>query len=309
MKIMKKTKNIEGVKWEIGELCHLEKGRQIDTELLNNDNKYPYINGGIEPSGFYTDYNTPGQTITISEGGASCGYVNFVEENFWCGCHCYRLTNIQMIPKYVFYALKANQDKLMALRTGSAMPNIKKSSLEKFEITLCEDEVFQRKVVQALDKVVTLIESRKQQLEKLDELIKARFVEMFGDVEGNPYDIPTRDMTSVCEIIDGDRGVNYPKQDEFSDSGYCLFLNAKNVTAEGFVFENCLFISKEKDIALRKGKLQRGDVVLTTRGTIGNLAYYSSSIPFDNIRINSGMVILRMRHNIISEIFSLNNSS
>lgn len=101
----------------------------------------------------------------------------------------------------------------------------------------------------------------------------------------------------LCEteidIIDGDRGKNYPKKDEFSNDGYCVFLNAKNVTKTGFQFENIQYITQEKDELLRKGKLKRGDIVLTTRGTIGNIALYDDSIPFDDMRINSGMVIYR----------------
>jgi type I restriction enzyme S subunit len=95
------------------------------------------------------------------------------------------------------------------------------------------------------------------------------------------------------DIIDGDRGINYPKQDEFSENGYCLFLNAKNVTKEGFLFDECYFITKEKDQILRKGKLKRNDIVLTTRGTVGNIGFYHSGVPFEHIRINSGMVIIR----------------
>ncbi|MBI5841678.1 MAG: restriction endonuclease subunit S [Chloroflexi bacterium] len=95
------------------------------------------------------------------------------------------------------------------------------------------------------------------------------------------------------EIIDGDRGVNYPKQSDFMASGYCLFLNAGNVTEIGFDFSDCSFISEAKDNKLRKGKLARHDIVLTTRGTVGNLAYYDDRIPFENIRLNSGMVIIR----------------
>jgi len=95
------------------------------------------------------------------------------------------------------------------------------------------------------------------------------------------------------KIIDGDRGVNYPKKDDFTKEGYCLFLNTKNVRTDGFNFDELMFISEEKDKKLRKGKLQRDDVLLTTRGTIGNTAYYGSSIPYNNIRINSGMLIFR----------------
>lgn len=97
----------------------------------------------------------------------------------------------------------------------------------------------------------------------------------------------------IADIIDGDRGKNYPKQNEFRDKGYCLFLNTGNVTRQGFNFYNNLFITEEKDKILRKGKLMRGDIVFTSRGTIGNTAYYSDKIPYDNVRINSGMVILR----------------
>jgi type I restriction enzyme, S subunit len=95
------------------------------------------------------------------------------------------------------------------------------------------------------------------------------------------------------EIIDGDRGTNYPNQSELFSTGYCLFLNAKNVTTDGFVFNECYFVSKEKDQKLRKGKLQRNDIVLTTRGTVGNIGFYNERIPYENMRINSGMVIIR----------------
>ena len=95
------------------------------------------------------------------------------------------------------------------------------------------------------------------------------------------------------DIIDGDRGKNYPKQNELSDTGYCLFLSATNVTRDRLDFSQCQFITEQKDDVLRKGKLQRDDVVLTTRGTIGNTAFFNSSVPYDHMRINSGMVILR----------------
>jgi len=105
------------------------------------------------------------------------------------------------------------------------------------------------------------------------------------------------------EIIDGDRGKNYPKQNEFMGSGYCLFLSAANVTKTGFSFDQCLFIDESKDAVLNKGKLKREDIVLTTRGTIGNTAYFSRTVPFNNIRINSGMVILRCDQSRISPPF------
>lgn len=107
----------------------------------------------------------------------------------------------------------------------------------------------------------------------------------------------------LSEIIDGDRGKNYPQQHEFFDSGYCLFLNTGNVTTEGFSFQSTQFITKEKCDALRKGKLQRGDIVYTTRGTVGNAAFYNTHVPYEHIRINSGMVIIRPNEKIICAEF------
>ena len=95
------------------------------------------------------------------------------------------------------------------------------------------------------------------------------------------------------QILDGDRGKNYPSQDEFSDYGYCLFLSTKNVRSIGFDFSECQFVSKERDELLRKGRLQRNDVVLTTRGTVGNLGFFNDKVSYEKIRINSGMVIIR----------------
>lgn len=95
------------------------------------------------------------------------------------------------------------------------------------------------------------------------------------------------------QIIDGDRGKAYPKHGEFSDDRYCLFLSATNVTSSGFDFSECQFISEQKDEELRKGRLSRQDVVLTTRGTLGNVALYGDDVPYDYVRINSGMVIMR----------------
>lgn len=95
------------------------------------------------------------------------------------------------------------------------------------------------------------------------------------------------------DIIDGDRGKQYPKQHEFLAEGPCLFLNTGNVTKDGFSFAATMFVSDQKDAALRKGKLAREDIVMTTRGTIGNCAYFHARVPYDSVRINSGMVIFR----------------
>jgi hypothetical protein len=99
--------------------------------------------------------------------------------------------------------------------------------------------------------------------------------------------------TTTIQLIDGDRGVNYPSKKDFSHDDFCLFLDSSNLTKNGFNFSSKLFISRDKDKAMGKGRLQRGDIVMNTRGTIGNMGYYKDDIPFNNIRINSGMLIIR----------------
>jgi len=101
------------------------------------------------------------------------------------------------------------------------------------------------------------------------------------------------------QIIDGDRGKNYPSRTDQLDEGFCLFLNAGNVTTDGFKFDNKTFITKERDELLRKGKLQRNDIVITTRGTVGNVAFYDHKISIEHLRINSGMVIIRTDENLL----------
>lgn len=205
---------------------------------------------------------------------------------------------------FLMYALKSPLiiEQYEKQKQGVAQINLSLQNVSDFRIPKLSLED-QCHIAAILDKVTDLIAQRRAQLDKLDLLVKSRFVEMFGDPEVNSFKLPSIPMTNLCEIIDGDRGPNYPKQEEFSSDGYCLFLNAKNVTNSGFCFNQCLYISKEKDSLMRKGKLQRGDIVLTTRGTIGNLAFYDNTIPYENVRINSGMVILRVHKEQITEIF------
>lgn len=147
-----------------------------------------------------------------------------------------------------------------------------------------------------LDEAVAAIATAKGNVEKNVQNARALFEGYLQSVftqRGNGWAEQKLGDDNLVEIIDGDRGVNYPKTADFHSEGYCLFLNTKNVRPDGFDFEFTMFVTPEKDKQLRKGKLKRDDVVLTTRGTIGNIGLYGEDVPFDNIRINSGMLILR----------------
>jgi len=98
---------------------------------------------------------------------------------------------------------------------------------------------------------------------------------------------------TTIQLIDGDRGVNYPNKKDFSSEDFCLFLDSSNLTKNGFNFSTKVFISRKKDEVMGNGRLNRGDLVMNTRGTIGNMGHYTDSIHYENIRINSGMLIIR----------------
>lgn len=102
------------------------------------------------------------------------------------------------------------------------------------------------------------------------------------------------------DIIDGDRGKNYPKKTEMTNQGHTLFLNNKNIINDYLDVTTGEFITENKSNELRKGKLIRDDIVMSTRGSVGNIGHYSENIALNNIRINSGMVILRNKNTQIN---------
>ena len=124
-------------KVKLGEIAQIKKGVQVNKDTLQEYGKYPTINGGIEPSGYSDNYNTEANTITISEGGNSCGYVNFITTKFWSGGHCYTIIpNDNIIKPYLFQQLKYLEPHIMNLRVGSGLPNIQLKTLTKLRCSL-----------------------------------------------------------------------------------------------------------------------------------------------------------------------------
>lgn len=111
--------------------------------------------------------------------------------------------------EYLWYALSSKIDELNSKGTGSTFKAVNKSTLSETEIPLPPlDE--QRHIAATLDKVTDLISKRRQQLDKLDELVKARFVEMFGDPVSNPYDWNLR---GLLQLGDCKNGMNFHSTD------------------------------------------------------------------------------------------------
>ena len=213
---------------KLSDITQYSKGVQINRDELIENGDYIYLNGGINPSGRWTEANVDGNTVTISEGGNSSGYINYITEPFWCGAHCYYLFNGPKNTKYLYYALKSQQERLFAIRSGACMPNIKKSDLGKFEFEFDPNEQRQNEIVESLSRVETIMTSRKSELELLDDLIKARFVEMFGNPVYNEKGWETKPLLEMGKCKNG---MNF----RYDESGVVI---------------NCLGVGDFKDLSI-----------------------------------------------------------
>ena len=143
--------------------------------------KYYVLNGGKEPSGYTNEWNTSENTITISEGGNSCGYVNFNTEKFWSGGHCYYLSNLhENVDDYYLYSyLKFKEEFIMRLRVGSGLPNIQKGDIENIKIQIVSKDN-QNKISNLLlsaDKKINSIQIQKENFENFKKgLLQQMFV-------------------------------------------------------------------------------------------------------------------------------------
>ena len=138
--------NIQGNWVTLKMVGDITKGKQINGSELSDEGMYYVMNGGITPSGYYNNYNTPANTISISEGGNSCGYVQYNSVPFWSGGHCYNLRIKKGFDlQYIFHFLKFKELDIMALRIGSGLPNIQKKDLEHFHVHV-PDFTTQKKV-------------------------------------------------------------------------------------------------------------------------------------------------------------------
>jgi len=165
---------------KLGDICEISKGKQLNKSELKELGKYPAINGGINPSGYTNRWNTKKNTTTISEGGNSCGFVNFIKVNFWSGGHCYSLLHpLMSINKYyLFQVVKFNEKYIMKLRVGSGLPNIQKKEINNFRVFIPSLNE-QQKIADLLRSIDIKIELVNTQLEQTKVFKKGLLQQMF----------------------------------------------------------------------------------------------------------------------------------
>lgn len=247
------------------ELCNPKQWKTISSNMLTDDGYPVYGANGV--IGYYNEYNHENRTILITCRGATCGTINICEPFSYVNGNAMALDDLSpdIELKYLFYYLTYRGMKDVI--TGSAQPQIVRQSLNNVKITypLLEE---QRKIAETLDKVSDLITKRKRQLEKLDLLIKSRFIEMFGDPVINPNQWVTMSFDEAFEIVSSKRIL----KSEWKTSGI-PFLRVRDMVqlATTGTMKNEFFVSEEFYSKLKDedGIPQKDDILISATSTLG----------------------------------------
>ena len=243
----------------------------------NPNGRYPiYGSGGV--MGYADDYLCGAETVVIGRKG-SINKPIYVEEPFWNVDTAFGLVanRDMLLPKYLFYFCVYFD--FEQLNTTVTIPSLTKANLLNIEMNL-PSLTAQQEIVERLSKVDELISLRKEQLTKLDQLVKSRFVELFGTIHDNKFGYEIKTLQDVCEQIkDGTHQT--PTYTEDSVNGY-KFLSSKDVTTGKIDWTHLKYIPEELHNELyARIAPKKGDILLAKNGTTGIAAIVDRDEIFD----------------------------
>lgn len=203
--------------------------------------------------------------------------------------------------KYLYYYL-SNRG-LRDTISGSAQPQITRIGLSKVKIEYPQIEI-QLKIVNVLDKAQELIDKRKKQIIALDDLVKSRFIEMFGDPINNPMGWEVKKLKEIStKILSG----NTPKggSEVYVDEGI-MFFRSQNVWKNKLVLDDIAYIDKETHDRMLKSSLKNRDILMTKTGRIntensslGRAAMFIGED--DSANINGHVYLVRLQEGEVNE--------
>ena len=260
------------------EICAINMGQSPDSSTYNEDgNGLPFFQGNADFGEIYPAVRmwcskptkiAREKDILISV-RAPIGALNIANCECCIGRGLAALTVNEDIcaQEYLWHALSGKVDELNSKGTGSTFKAINKKTLSETEIPLPPiDE--QRKIAAILDKVSDLIAKRQQQLDKLDEMIKARFMEIFGDSETNTKNWRVLPMSKICSVGSSKR--IYQSEQSSSGVPFWRISDLTSLITTGTVTPE-LYIPEERYKELKtQGQVPApGDILITSRGTLG----------------------------------------
>ena len=224
----------------------------------NPDGQYPiYGSGGV--MGYADEYICDADTVIIGRKGSINNPI-YVAEPFWNVDTAFGLSAKKeyLLPKYLFYFCKKFD--FEKLNKTVTIPSLTKSDLLKIKIDLPDKEE-QQTIIDKLSKIESIITHRKQELTVLDDLIKARFVELFGDPVSDTKEWGQKPLQEMLESIR--YGTSTPP--EVSESGYA-FIRATNIKNGRIVDNDMKYIPQEEAERLAKCKLFGGEILIVRSG-------------------------------------------
>lgn len=164
---------------KLGDYINIYTGDQFNKRDMSTSGSYPVVNGGINPSGFIESYNEPRDTISISQGGASAGYVAWQDTPFWAGAHCFviRPNSKLIINRFLYFFLKNKESYLQQMQHGAGIPALNRDKVKELKFPLVPIEV-QEEIVRILDtfcayaaELQAELQARKEQYEYYRNLL------------------------------------------------------------------------------------------------------------------------------------------
>lgn len=275
----------------LSEICSPKQWKTISSNMLLGSGYPVYGANGV--IGYYSEYNHEKRTLLITCRGATCGSLNICVPYSYVNGNAMALDDLSadIYIQYLYYYLQFRG--FSDIITGSAQPQIVRQSLEKVRIYYPEMEEQQR-VATVLNNVEKLISLRKQQLAKLDELVKARFVEMFGD-----GDYPYQDL---IELIVKDAGLSYgivqPGDDGTGDMGV---IRPVDLVDGGISISSIKYIDRHIGDSFKKTELAGNELLITVRGTTGITALTDNR--FSGMNVTRGIAVIRYDTTKINPIY------
>ena len=196
--------------------------------------------------------------------------------------------------KYLYWFLKGNTIFLNSLGRGATFKEISKSIVSEIEINI-PSIMQQKKVVENLEKLNRIISIRKQELQLLDELVRGRFVELFGDPVSNPYGYDKVALSDLADIKIGPFGSLLHKED-YIEGGHPL-INPSHIIDGKVSPDDKLTISDEKYEELSVYQLKTGDVVMGRRGEMGRCAV----VPEEGFLCGTGSILIRTKGEVTAD--------
>ena len=281
------------------DVCKINMGQSPDSSSYNdNEDGIPFFQGNADFGERYPTTkvwcNAPTkiaqpEDILISV-RAPIGALNFAKEECCIGRGLASLTpdRSKVSLEFIYWLLKGKKAELNSKGTGSTFKAISRKVLEEIMVPAIEFDK-QHEYAEILEKIYNVIQKRKEELSALDDLIKARFVEMFGDPVSNPYGYDKVALSDLADIKIGPFGSLLHKED-YIEGGHPL-LNPSHIVDGKISPDDKLTISDEKYVELSAYQLKIGDVVMGRRGEMGRCAV----VPKDGFLCGTGSIIIRTK--------------